>query len=413
MAKRHLTQAIVDTTPFTPKGKRLYIWDEDCPGLALVVNPTTKTWRWQFDRWAEGKKTTLNDTLDGGRKLRDARDWAKEQTNLAKRGAFDPKPEEPKGKPVGPEAWTVKDALDKRLKFMEAEGYSESSIADFGYAKRYLAPIHDVKLGELTRTKCQEVHALISKTGLRGTRGAPVQANKALDYLSATWLHAKDKFDDHNGLPHRADNPCSRSITRNAVGKVQDSITADELPQWAAIVAGLTPVKRNMHMIGLFTGLRWKSLQRIERTWVQGNVLVIPPEAIKSRRGVSLPLSTQLVTMFEDAAKAADFIAPKSKYLFPSPTAEEGFMATDDERALKDTKKGGNERWNGKLKRKTYYTQAGLARVPDKVRSALMDHSVPGLRGNYEHQHEMMDDLRKWQQVISDRLEMLCNAKTA
>lgn len=411
MAREHLTQASVDAKTFS--GKRDYIWDLGCPGLCLVVNPTKKTWRWQFDRRVDGKKEPLNDTLDGTRKLKEAREWAKEQTALARRGVFDPKPEDPKAKPTGPEAWTVKEALNKRLEFMKSESYSESSIADFGYAIRYLAPIHDVKLGELTRTRCQEVHALISKTGLRGTRGAPVQANKALDYLSATWLHAKDKFDDHNGLPHRADNPCSRSITRNAVGKVQDSITAEELPKWAAIVATLTPVKRSMHMIGLFTGLRWKSLQRIERSWVRGNVLVIPPEAIKSRRGVSLPLSTQLVTMFEDAAKAADFIAPKSKYLFPSPTAEEGFMATDDERALKDTKKGGNERWNGKLKRKTYYTQAGLARVPDKVRSALMDHSVPGLRGNYEHQEEMMDDLRKWQQVISDRLEMLCNAKTA
>jgi hypothetical protein len=58
------------------------------------------------------------------------------------------------------------------------------------------------------------------------------------------------------------------------------------------------------------------------------------------------------VARIEQASAASAFIAPSSRFLFPSVNSASGHVEVDDERELE--KRG----WPGKLRRKTYRTQA-------------------------------------------------------
>lgn len=396
-----LTQKIADKAK--PKDRRYFIWDADVRGLALAVHPTKKSWHFQRDLWRDGRREkTVYLGLPGDRPLAEARQWAREQTNIVERG-IDPTAPPPELPKTGPEAWTVREMMNRRLDYMKANGYADSSISDFGYAMRYLTPILDVRVCDLTRSRCREAHQQITRSGLNGDRPAPSQANKAMDYLSAAWVYAKRKFDDLNRMPPESENPV-QGAERNPVNKVQASIQAVDLPEWAAIVNGLgNPVRRHMHWIGMLTGLRKTTLLAIEKQWVQGDRLVIPADAIKARRGFVCPLSSALVPRIEQASAASAFIAPSSRFLFASVNSASGHVEVDDERELE--KRG----WPGKLRRKTYRTQAERIGCPRNFVSYLMDHHAPGLDGNYVHSAELFDDLKQWQEKISQRILQCCD----
>lgn len=395
-----LTQKLADKAK--SQKRRYFMWDDDVRGLALAVHPTKKSWHFQRDLWRDGRREkTVYLGLPGHHTLVEARQWAREQTNIIERGIDPAAPPLPVVE--GPEAWTVRDMMDRRLEYMKANGYAESSIVDFGYSMRYLTPILDVRVRELTRTRCREVHEQITRSGLNGIKPAPTQANKAMDYLSASWVYAKRKFDDLNRMPPESENPV-QGAERNPANKVQASIRAVELPEWAAIVNGLgNPVRRHMHWIGLLTGLRKTTLLTIEKAWVQGDRLVIPADNMKARRGFTCPLSSVLVARFDDAMAASTFINPNSRYLFPSTTSGSGHIEVDDERALE--KRG----WTGKLRRKTFRTQAERIGCPRNFVSYLLDHRAPGLDGNYVHSAELFEDLKDWQERISHRIVQSCN----
>lgn len=394
-----LTQKLADKAK--PKDRRYFIWDDDVRGLALAVHPTKKSWHFQRDLWRDGRRDkTVYLGLPGHHSLIEARQWAREQTNIVERG-IDPSAPPSGPAPSGPDSWSVRDMMNRRLEYMKANGYADSSIADFGNSMRYLTPILDVRVSELTRSRCREVHAQITRSGMNGNKPAPAQANKAMDYLSASWTYAKRKFDDLNRMPPESENPV-QGAERNPANKVQASIQSIDLPEWAAIVDSLpNPVRRHMHWIGLLTGLRKTTLLSIEKAWVQGDRIVIPADKMKARRAFICPLSSVLVSRIENATAASEFVSPGNRYLFPSTTSASGHVEVDDDRAL---------RWPGKLRRKTYRTQAERIECPRNFVSYLLDHRAPGLDGNYVHSAELFDDLKDWQEKISQRIINICNA---
>ncbi|MGQ0455485.1 MAG: tyrosine-type recombinase/integrase [Hyphomicrobium sp.] len=396
-----LTQKLADKAK--PDTKRYFIWDEDVRGLALAVHPTKKSWHFQRDLWREGRREkTVYLRLPGERSLVEARQWAREQTNIVERG-IDPTAPPPAPAKEGPEAWTVREMLNRRLEYMKANGYAESSFTDFEYVVRYLTPILEVRVSDLTRSRCREVHQQITSSGLRGERGAPSWADKSMNYLSAAWVYAKRKFDDENRMPHESENPV-QGAERHGANKVQASIQSVDLPEWAAIVDALgNPVRRHMHWIGMLTGLRKKTLLAIEKAWVQGDRLVIPADKMKARREFVCPLSPTLVARMEQALAASAFISPTSIFLFPSVSSASGHVEVDDERELE--KRG----WPGKLRRKTYRTQAERIGCPRNFVSYLLDHRAPGLDGNYVHSAELFDDLKEWQTKIGQRILKCCD----
>ena len=80
-----LTQKLADKAK--PKDKRYFIWDDDVRGLALAVHPTKKTWHFQRDLWRDGRREkTVYLGLPGDHALAEARQWAREQTNIVERG---------------------------------------------------------------------------------------------------------------------------------------------------------------------------------------------------------------------------------------------------------------------------------------------------------------------------------------
>ena len=129
-------------------------------------------------------------------------------------------------------------------------------------------------------------------------------------FLTATKPHTKPRVS--LAWPRRLAAPEGsqhQAGGRPGAAGLEMAASIGDLPTWARIVAGLTPVKRNMHMIGLLTGLRWETLKRVEVAWITGNQLTVPPDKMKARRGCALPLSTALIALVGRAKAAAAFVA--------------------------------------------------------------------------------------------------------
>lgn len=380
------------------ESKRAYHRDDEMPGLYLVIQPTGKrSWRYQRDLWQDGRRTkTVYEFLDGTRKLADARLWA-QGLKLQVAMGIDPHAEPPMPDAAGPEAWTVKDALDKRLAWME-QNRKRNSVRDFRMSVKYLTALHAVPLGKLTKEQCREVHAAITKTGMTG-KGASAPANKAMHHLGATWNHAR-KWDEARRLPVE---PPTKGVFYNKTFKRAAKLSPDDLPAWAKAVASEpNEVRQAFHWICMLTGLRGETLCVVERAWVKDDRILIPRDDMKvdgGRADFVVPLSGQLKKWVATAIRAGDFLAPRTKFLFPSVTSASGHM----------------EEWKLKGKqyvkdsRKMYRTQLEDL-VPANIARSMTDHAAPGMDGHYVMSSHLFDARMAAQEAVSNRLLTLAKS---
>jgi integrase len=177
------------------------------------------------------------------------------------------------------------------------------------------------------------------------------------------------------------------------------------MPMWWATVAEINnPVRRCMHQLGLYSGLRVLALRTIERDWVdlENNVVHLP----RSKTGGSfdLPVSERMAEIIEEALRAGEAMFGENPYLFPawSNTTPKRVVPTLSmkERSLPSE--------TGYLLRHTYKTvtvQAGISETDSKL---LMDHKLPGISRVYVHEKALFGHLLKCQETVSCRLESLC-----
>lgn len=175
----------------------------------------------------------------------------------------------------------------------------------------------------------------------------------------------------------------------------------------ARVKALPNPLRRDMHLLGLLSGLRPGTLVALRRDWVRLDAPAISIPRMKSGRSFDLPLSGHMVDVVGRAMAAGDVLFPGAPWLFPSRSSKTGeVIATQvwKEKALPSE--------TGHILRHTYRTVAqrtGIDRVNARL---LLDHTVPGIEGVYIHERALFDTLLAEQERMTAAILALLEPET-
>ena len=393
---RKLTEAFVKALPL---GRSCLVRDTKVTGLMIAVNKSSKSYKVQRDLWQgqRGRRTlvkTVRHTLGSADDLtlEDARHKAEDIIRLIKRG-IDPNAPNAEQKADG---WTVATLFDEYAADMRKRECSERTIEDMlARRDRYLGDWKGLPLTSLTRSLVRSKHHELSD------KRGKVTANHVMREFRAAYNLALRVIDNPDLLP---DNPV-KAVTFNKERRKNAVILPEDLPDWWQKIQTLpNPLRRTMHELGLFSGLRPGTLVSLRREWVKLDERAISIPKMKSGRSFDLPLSANMVGIVQRALDLSNTLFPKAEWLFPS-------------RAAKDDPKGGTLKgqviatqvWRekslpsetGHLLRHTYRTIAQREQIDKFEARLLLDHSVPGIDGVYIHERALFDRLLAAQERMS------------
>lgn len=394
---RKLTEAFVKGLPF--EGSTYVVRDTKITGLMVAVNKTSKSYKVQRDLW-EGQRgrrrliKTVRHTLGTTEELtlEDARHRAEDVIRLVRRGVD---PNAPNSQPKA-EGWTVDLLFDEYAADMRKRECSERTIEDtLARRDRYIADWKALPLTSLSRSMVRAKHQELSDT-----RGK-VTANHMMRDLRAAYNLALRVVDNPDLIP---DNPV-KAVTFNKERRKNAVIHPDDLPGWWEHIQGLpNPLRRAMHELGLYSGLRPGTLVSLRREWVRLGERAISIPKMKSGRSFDLPLSAHMVGIVERAFVIGDVLYPNSDWLFPTIARND-----DVQRGIKKGDVIATQVWRekslpsetGHLLRHTFRTIAQREQI-DKIEARLLlDHTVPGIDGVYIHEKALFDRLLAAQERMS------------
>ena len=273
------------------------------------------------------------------------------------------------------------------LKIREAAKLTTESFEDLG--ERYIKDWHDLPLTELKRSMCRDRHQYI--TGKHG----PVAANRTFRAVRAAYNFALRTVDDPDALP---DNPV-KAVTFNKERRRDAMILPEDLPDWWGRVQALpNPMRREIHLLGLLSGLRPGNLVALKREWVRLDERAVRIPRTKAGRPFDLPLSDPMAESVARALAVADMLHPGTPWVFPTRNKRGERMHTKvwKEKSLPSE--------TGHILRHTYRTLAHAAGVNLTDVQLLMDHTVPGITGVYLHEHALFDHLRGQQERVTTHI---------
>lgn len=392
-----LTEAFVQKVQYHEK--LTVIRDTKVTGLMLVVNKCSKSYKIQRDLWTghRGRRRlvkTVRYTLGTTEEmsLEEARIQAEEMLNQIKRGV------DPNAKPrEQAEAWTVAKLYEEYFEDMRTRGRVERTITDMGgRLNRYLPKWKPMPINDIKRSFAREEHKRITRD-----HGVTV-ANQALRDFRACYNFALKVMDEPDLLPP---NPVA-AVTFNKERRAGRVLMMDELPEWWAKARTISnPIRREMHTLGLLSGLRPGALVSLRREWVNLEEKAISIPRMKSGRSFDLPLSDYMVELVQRVMDVADVLYPGSPWLFPTrSTKTRGIIVTQvwSEKSLPSE--------TGHILRHTYRTIAQRACI-DKIEARLLlDHKVQGIDGVYIHEKALFDKLVATQNVMTSAILQICNA---
>ncbi len=283
---------------------------------------------------------------------------------------------------------------------MRARDCSEENIDKVFYKRdHYSREWKKLPITEITRSMCRERHKFISN------RNGKVVANQVFREFRAAYNIALKTIDDPDAL---TDNPV-KAVTFNRERSSERIIMPDDLPHWWERVCALqNPLRRHMHELGIFSGLRPRNLASIEREWIQADEKAIIFRKLKAGRSFALPLSGHMIAIIQRALELSDMMYPNAPWLFPSRSNKTGkLIATNvwKERSLPSE--------TGHILRHTHRTVAQRIMVDSINRKLLLDQTVPGIDGVYVHEKALFDKLQSDQELVSAELLRLMGREGA
>ncbi|HEU4583642.1 MAG TPA: tyrosine-type recombinase/integrase [Polyangiaceae bacterium] len=306
----------------------------------------------------------------------------------------------------GAECWTVKQAWDAyAADLRKARGAgAERSAADL-IARRdlYLATWLDRSLAEITTLECRDLHDQIIATVRSRARTAnhtgERTANMVLKDVRAVFRLAIGTF------PTLHHNPAS--VVRLAAERREHGlIELQDYPAWKVAVDALdSPVRRSLHRVALFSGLRSSNVRSMRRRWVDlaAGVVKFPGPEMKNREAFDMPVSKALGKLLEEALRVGHDARPESPFVFPAPSAS-GHVEVTRERNW-------NPGWYSHGLRHSYSNVCKLAGIDGDTRQLLLAQRVPGVRGTYLSAEQQWDRLKEAQERVSKRLLALIKGR--
>jgi integrase len=388
-APQKLTEGLVKRLPFN--GQAYFVRDLAVTGLLVAVNKSSKSYKVQRDLWRgqRGRRRlikTVRHTLGTIDELTldDARTRAQEVIAQIKRGVDpnEPEPTETAG------TWTLAQLWDEYASDMRKRELVPRTVSDFEmHLRDHLSDWKDTRINEIKRSMCRERHEEITEDH------GPYPANQVLRSLRAAYNFALKTVDDPDALP---DNPV-RAVTFNKERRRDAVILPDDLPEWWKRAHTLpSAMRRDMHILGLLSGLRPGTLVSLRREWVRLKDRAISIPKMKAGRPFDLPLSAQMVEIVQRLLALGDIMYPSAPWLFPTrSTKNKEVIATQVwKEALLPSE-------TGHILRHTYRTLAHAAGVQTTDVQLLMDHKVPGVTGVYLHDRALFTHLLAQQERVS------------
>lgn len=255
-----LTEARVRSLAY--EGKPAVVRDAKVTGLLVAVNKTGKSYKVQRDLWQgpRGRRVlvkTVRHTLGGTEEmtLDEARSRALAVLDQIKRGIDPNAPPPDADDDAG--TWTVRRMFEEYGADMRARGCVDRSVDDMmDRLARYLPDWADTPITEVRRSAAREEHRRITE------RHGATTANKAMRDFRAAYNFALKVVDDPDALPG---NPIA-AVTFNKERASNRVIMPDDLVDWWARVRSLpNPLRRDMHLLGLLSGLRPGTLVALRR----------------------------------------------------------------------------------------------------------------------------------------------------
>lgn len=395
MSKR-LTEKTIRSTTYTDAV--LLLRDSKLPGFMVAINKTTKSFKIQADLYVgePGRKVkvkTVRKTLGlfDTMSLEEARAEATKCLAMIKNGIDPNKSYRAQGEEDS-STWTVAEALDQYIKACERKGRSERHVGHVAHNKcRYLRPICPLRITSISKSQARNLHEYITDNH------GPIVANRALGDLRAAYNYAfkRTDYDDYfRGNP-------VKGVDFNPEQPREEMIEDHELPNWwTSLLAIENPLRREMHMLTLYSGLRPGSVAGIERNWISLSERKIAFPRLKSGRPFLLPLSHQMVSCIERAMVQCEIMFPNTRWLFSTRSAKERKIIPIA--VWREKKMPGQ---TGHILRHTHRTTAQRIGIDALNSRLLLDHKLPGIDEHYVHSHGMFSKLISDQQAISDEMD--------
>lgn len=307
-----LNEKTVAALPQPPEGiAQVTYHDATLPGFAVVVGRTARTF--VLKRWIDGRKRKI--TIGRAGAIReDGHPWTallarKRAVELLGKVAAGEDPAPAAEEPPMSSGPTLRQGLELHTANMRKRLRSERSIHTItAEITKYCAAWLDRPIVDLTGADLAAlVERLMNNTKPRAGAVNPPGAaltNRLLAQVSAIW-NALDKLHE---LPGR--NPAKR-VTAHALQPKQDRIPDADLPAWLGQVMQLSPVRRDLQLFALFTGLRSESVRTLQWTDVDMIRCVLHVRKAKGDKPYTIPLTwTHAVLLVRRRAENADLFCP-------------------------------------------------------------------------------------------------------
>lgn len=371
--KSKITQALVERAPAPERGKSVLYADSEMRGFYLIVTPTKRSFYVQSLVNGKQVRTKLGDhpAMDA----KQARDAAR-KTLVDMRGGANPNDERRKARARG---ITLRDALDLHL---AAKPLSPRTKEDYRYnCEQYLADWLDKPLAELgaDRAGVRERHRKITEK-----HGAP-SADNVFRVLRAVYNRG---LREHPDLPS---NPTT-NVDYHGLRRRKVDVKAERLRAWGKAVLGLHPVRRDLHLFMILTGMRRTSAceARASELDLGARRLHVPKPKGGAARAFDLPLSGPLADLLGHRLAENPKLHRKSLWLFPA-DSKSGHVAEVAQHEL--------DGLTGHALRHTYATLALQAGVPIAELKFLLNHAAGNVTMGYLN--PTLDHLRGYQEKAS------------
>ena len=371
--KSKITQALVERGPTPERGKSVLHADTEMRGFYLIVTPTKRSFYVQSLVNGKQVRTKLGDhpSMDA----KQARDLAR-KTLVEMRGGANLNEERRKAKARG---ITLRDALDLHL---AAKPLSPRTKEDYRYCcDQYLPDWLDKALAELgaDRAGVRERHRKITEK-----HGAST-ADTVFRIFRAVYNRG---LREHPELPG---NPTA-NVDYHGLRRRKVDSNADKLRAWGKAVLALHPVRRDLHLFMILTGMRRTSAceARIDDLDLDTKRLHVPKPKGGAQRAFDLPLSGPLADLLGQRQSESPRLHRKSPWLFPA-DSKSGHVAEVAQHEL-----GG---LTGHALRHTYATLALQAGVSIAELKFLLNHAAGNVTMGYLN--PSLDHLRGYQERAS------------
>lgn len=352
-----ITQALVERAPAPNRGKSVLYADSEMRGFYLIVTPTKRSFYVQSLVNGKQVRTKLGDhpSMDA----KQARDAAR-RTLVDMRAGANPNEERRKAKARG---ITLRDALDLHL---AAKPLSPRTKEDYRYnCEQYLAEWMDKPLAELgaDRAGVRERH-----TKITAKHGGP-SADNVYRVLRAVYNRG---LREHPDLPP---NPTA-NVDYHGLKRRKVDVDAERLRAWGKAVLGLHPVRRDLHLFMILTGMRRTSAceARVADLDLDARRLHVPKPKGGASRAFDLPLSEPIADLLGQRLSEGPRLHRKSPWLFPA-DSKSGHVAEVAQWEL--------DGLTGHALRHTYATLALQAGVPIAELKFLLNHAAGNVTMGY------------------------------